>query len=69
MEKRFYKTYSDNNRLEISFLAGLPIMAEDIPLDRPPNEEMKRDKNHFEGKKYNTNLLTELKQGGFSEDV
>ena len=68
MEKIFYKKYS-NDRLEISFLAGLPVIAEDIAPANPPNEEMKRDKNYFEGKKYNANLLKELQQKGFSEDV
>ena len=69
MEKRFYKKYQNNDRLEISFLAGLSIMAEDTTPNNPPNKEMKKDKNHFEGKRYNANLLTELQQRGFSEDV
>ena len=69
MEKRFYKTYPNSDRLEISFLAGLPIIAEDTTPGNSLNEEMKRDKNHFEGRRYNANLLTELQQRGFSEDV
>ena len=69
MEKRFYKKYSNNDRLEISFLAGLPVIAEDTIPGNSPNEEMKRDKNYFEGRRYNANLLTELQQRGFSEDV
>ena len=70
MEKRFYKTYPNDNRLEISFLAGLPpIIAKDTTPDNSPNEEMKRDKSHFESRRYNENLLTELQQRGFSEDV
>ena len=69
MKKRFYKKYQNNDRLEISFLDGLLIMAEDTIPDNLSNEEMKRDKNHFEGKRYNVNLLTELRQRGFAEDV
>ena len=45
-EKRFYKTYSNNDRLEISFL-GLDspptVGAEDTTPSTPLNEEIVRD--------------------------
>ncbi len=68
MEKRFYKTYPKNVRLGISFLEGLPIFDVEKALNNLPNEEMERDKKYFEDRRYSENLLTELKQRGFSED-
>ena len=69
MGKRFYKEYSNNNRLEISYIAGLPAISEDKNLDNPPDEEMEEDKKYFKDRLYNENCLTELQQRGFSEDV
>ena len=72
MEKRFYKTYPNNDRLEISFLANLaklPVIAKDTTPDRQTSEEMKRDEEYFKDRVYSEKVLKELKQKGFSEDV
>ena len=71
MEIRFYKTYSTGHRLEFCFFNNSlqPAISKDIPLDKQPCEEMKKDEDYFKDKSYSETLPKEFEQRGFSKNV